>query len=440
MNGLHIRIGLLLAFVSVLSAASVVNTYSAVKPLHDTYVLGQTQFSPGSAASMRVIVAKAVSLASSEPVPGAKVAIELRAGDGKRTAVYEGATNQRGTLDASFRIPDLAEGSYTMVVRTQSEFGRDELEREVTLRRAAKILLTTDKPLYQPAQTMHIRALALNEGDLRPVAAEKLILEVEDSKGNKVFKKAGDLSKFGIASADFVLAHEVNMGTYKVRALLGKAQAEKTVEVKRYVLPKFKVEVTTDKKFYLPGETAKGSVQSDYFFGKPVAGGKVTLKASTFDVKFNDFATLDGQTDKNGRYEFELKLPEHFVGQPLEKGDALLKLEVKVKDTADHTETVTKTYNVAKDAIRLAVIPESGKVVPGVENILYVFASYPDGEPAQAAVTLEAGERTLKGSTDASGIVEFKLTPRGEEMRPPQLRRGRRFGPMPMDEGAPGLD
>jgi len=46
---------------------------------------------------------------------------------------------------------------------------------------------------------------------------------VEDSRGNKVFKKVTETDKFGIASAEFPLADEVNLGTYHLRALLGDA-------------------------------------------------------------------------------------------------------------------------------------------------------------------------------------------------------------------------
>ena len=77
---------------------------------------------------------------------------------------------------------------------------------------------------------------------------------------------------FGIAAVDFTLADEVNMGTYTLRAILPQGQAEKKVRVERYVLPKFKTTLTTEKPYYLPGDTVKGSVQADYFFGKPVAG------------------------------------------------------------------------------------------------------------------------------------------------------------------------
>ena len=51
------------------------------------------------------------------------------------------------------------------------------------------ILLTTEKPIYQPGQTIHVRALALDRSNHEAAASRKLTFEVEDSRGNKVFKK-----------------------------------------------------------------------------------------------------------------------------------------------------------------------------------------------------------------------------------------------------------
>ena len=212
------------------------------------------------------------------------------------------------------------------------------------------MLLVSDKPLYQPGQLMHLRALALRSFDLKPAAGADLTFEVEDGKGNKVFKQALKTSDFGVASADFQLADEVNAGDYHIRAILGDHTADKTVTVKPYVLPKFKADVTADKKFYLPKETIKADLQSDYFFGKPVAGAKVKVTASTFDVAFKDFQTVDLKTDAKGHAKFEIQLPDYFVGQPLQKGDALVKIEAKVTDSADHTETITRTYPVSDQA------------------------------------------------------------------------------------------
>src|SRR5262249_8815957 len=189
-------------------------------------------------------------------------------------------------------------------------------------------------------------------------------------------------NEFGVASVDFQLADEVNMGDYHLRAFVGEVKAEKTVNVKRYVLPKFKVEVKADKTFYLPKETIKAELQSDYFFGKPVTKAKIEVTASTFDVAFRKFQTWNGSTDENGHAKFEIKLPDYFVGQPLQKGDALVKLDVKVLDSADHSETAAKTYTVSDQPIRVSLIAEGGKLVPDMENRLFAAAIYPDGSPA----------------------------------------------------------
>src|SRR5205807_3153004 len=140
-----------------------------------------------------------------------------------------------------------------------------------------------------------------------------------------------------------------------------------------------------DKRFYLPKETIKATLQSDYFFGKPLSNAKVEVTASTFDVAFRAFQTWKGQTDANGHLKFEITLPDYFVGQPLQKGDALVKLDVKVTDTADHGETVTRTYNVSDQPIRVSLIPEGGRLVPGMENRVFAAAIYPDGSPAACA-------------------------------------------------------
>jgi len=85
-------------------------------------------------------------------------------------------------------------------------------------------------------------------------ANRKITFELEDSRGNKVFKKATQADQFGVASAEFGLADEVNLGTYHVRALMGDPDAPTNRAValnrERYVLAKFKagVEFTEKRK------------------------------------------------------------------------------------------------------------------------------------------------------------------------------------------------
>jgi hypothetical protein len=390
---------------------------------HESSVTASQEFYAGSTAALRCSVHGVRSMTDTLPLAGAQVDLSLRPADGKGKAValFSGKTGKDGVAAVRFPVPQVPTGKYVLQVNTRSVFGEDKLERPVQIKADAKILLVTDKPLYQPGQLMHIRALALRPFDLKPVKAD-LVFEVEDAKGNKVFKQAHKTSAYGIAHVDFQLADEVNTGDYQIRAIMGPQQAQKTVTVKPYVLPKFKVNVSADKSFYLPKETVKAELQTDYFFGKPVAHAKVKVTASTFDVAFKAFQTWEGKTDAAGHAKFEIKLPDYFVGQPLQKGDALVKLEVKVTDTADHSETVNRSYTVSDQSIRVSLIPEGGRLVPGMENLVYAAAIYPDGTPAVCDINLWTGKEA-KGKplaavkTNAAGLAEFKITPKTEQFR-----------------------
>src|SRR5207253_1881966 len=111
-------------------------------------------------------------------------------------------------------------------------------------------------------QTIRLRALALRQPDLKPVAGEQAVFTVTDPKGNVIYKQVVTTSKYGIAAlfhrpgseqdeeAACPLADELIEGTYTVACKVGDVEGRMNVEVRRYVLPKFKVEVKTDKPFF----------------------------------------------------------------------------------------------------------------------------------------------------------------------------------------------
>jgi hypothetical protein len=373
---------------------------------HEVRVLMSDRVAPASQVAGRVIVS-AIAPSTAIPVEDAQVSIELNG-----RSLFEGRTDARGVAEPKLSIPDLNEGDYTLKVHARSAFPSTS---SIPLRivKSNKVLLITDKPLYQPGQEVLIRALALDELNLKPASGSELLFEIEDGRGNKVFKRRAKTSEFGIAHSKFELAGEAGLGEYKLTATLGKVKTEKSFTVKRYVLPRFEIKTEVEKKYYLPKETVKGTLNVRYFFGKPVAGGEIEIKASTFDVEFKEFASIKpGKTDKEGKASFEVPLPDYFVGQPLEKGDAFVKLDISIKDAAEHVEKITRTYPVASQPLRLTLVPESGRIVPDVENVVYLLATYPDGTPAATEFTLRAGRIETSGKTDeASGFTAVRITP-----------------------------
>jgi 5-hydroxyisourate hydrolase-like protein (transthyretin family) len=371
------------------------------------FVYGQPALSPGKPAAFRVFVLDAN---KKKPLSGAAVSVSLEGPDGKSRSLAEATTGDDGIVRITGDLPpDLAEGKYQLKVEADSSAGTSDLTRDVTVKRSWKTMVSTDKPLYQPGQTIHIRTLTLGRADLAPVASQPITLTVQDPKGNKVFKKVQKTSAFGIASADFILADQVNTGDYAIEAAFGDTVSRRNVEVKHYTLPRYRIELTPGRGFYQPGDNVGVDLKAVYTFGKPVRDADVHITAEEFLETFRPFADARGRTDAEGRFHVELPLPTTLAGQAIKKGDALVKLRAKVTDSAGHSQEKSIDVTVAEEPIRIEVFPESGLLVPGVENLLYIVTAYPDGTPAVTTVTVGREVQTVK--TSSYGIAKVKMLP-----------------------------
>ena len=181
------------------------------------HILGQTQYLAGSQAAIRVIVSDAN---NNDIAETGTIRIELLIPNQKSRPLFSGRLNRHGTIEAQFRFPAAFTGKYEIRYVADTPIGSTEFTQAVQLEDKASILLTTEKPIYQPGQIhRQCRALALDRADYKAETDSKLTFELEDSRGNKIFKKSTATVKFGIASAEFSLADEVNLGTYHLLVL-----------------------------------------------------------------------------------------------------------------------------------------------------------------------------------------------------------------------------
>lgn len=373
----------------------------------EAVLVGQSELTPGVPGRFRILVRDARAWAF---IPEARVRATLRDVGGRAVWSGEARTDASGVALVEAVLPISApEGSYRLALVASSVQGSADLEHAIELRRAFRVLLSTDKPLYQPGQTIHIRALALGAFDLRPAAGLPATIEVKDGKGNKVFKHLGVISDFGLVAGDFVLADQVNTGSYSVSATVGDTSSERTVTVDRYVLPRFAVEIHTDRAFYLPGETIEGTVTARYTFGEPVVRGRVRVAASEYVERLREISIAEGETNASGRFAFRLPLKDVFAGVAVKGGDALVSLEATVADAAGHTQTRSRELTVSSESIRIDLVPEAGRLVPGVENTVWVVTSYPDGRPARTEIVVSATRERV--ATSEAGIARLRVVP-----------------------------
>ncbi|HEV3078950.1 MAG TPA: alpha-2-macroglobulin family protein, partial [Gemmataceae bacterium] len=322
-------------------------------------------------------------------------------------------TNAEGTGQPRFELPEWGDGEYELQVVARPTSGPEVLTERVHLKRSWKVMLTSDKPVYQPGQTIHVRSLALRQIDLKPVAGQTMTFSISDPKRNVIFKRADPNSKFGIAAIDCPLASEIIEGPYTIACQLGDTNSQLTVEVKKYVLPKFKVDVTLDQPYYQPGQKVKVQVHGEYFFGKPVVNGQVDIRLFTTDVQTNAARELKARTDASGNAKFEFALPDSLVGTEQNSGDAQISLDVKLIDTAGQEQTRRSARTVTANPIHLEVIPETVPLMQHQLNTIFVYASYADGRPARARLSISNSDKELV--TNSLGVASFEIDPESEQ-------------------------
>lgn len=332
---------------------------------------------PGQDESISLALFRA---AGAVDVPASStVSVELLR-DGATVAEASGWVAGRGRVPLA--IPAIDGGEYALRVSAKGF----RQQAQVRVEDGTLVFVETDKPIYKPGQTVHIRVLALN-ALLRPVAGQALV-EVLDAQGIKVFKKSVQVDDYGMGALDLPLSTEPNLGTWKVQATLGERRSQVDVRVERYVLPKYEVTVEPEKGWVLADERISGVISAEYSFGKPV-NGEVEIAASRYVGVWEEYAHIV-QPIRDGRMTFEVPAVQYAAGSPSGGGLGSVQLDVTVREQATgYEETTTRLVTVSNGSTVLRLIAEGTSFKPGLPFTLLVNVETPDQQPldAQAQVT-----------------------------------------------------
>ncbi|MBI3273265.1 MAG: hypothetical protein HYZ53_30015 [Planctomycetes bacterium] len=377
----------------------------------DLRVFAHDQASPGARA---LLACEVLDRKSSRPLPGARLEVFLRGPSSVDTAVAEAEAGADGTHLFFLNPPPMHQGECEWVVRARGPGDRrPEVRLPMDAQGARRISLFSDKPVYQPGQVVHLRARLEHVGLRRPVEDTPVVFEAEDARRNVVFRKEERTSRFGLVTVDCPLAEELNAGEWRLRARVagetggpaGSGVDELVVQVRRYVVPKFKVTLTTDRTAYAARDRIHGTVEAAYTVGGPVASGKVGLAMSLGDKSVS--SRLEGRTDAAGKWEFvgEVPAPNLFGARP---GDQeRLRLEATVTDAAGHAETRSIERLLESNVLKVSVHPIAPAVLRGLRNDCFVATRREGGRPASAKVMVPDGTLVSPIVTGEDGFGRF---------------------------------
>ncbi len=296
--------------------------------------------------------------------------------DGKQLSQAQG--NIKGNGQIQLNIPDLDEGDYTLQVKGDNF----QDEAVVKVENNYVIFLETDKPIYKPGQTLHMRMMTLNS-ELNPVS-ETVSVEILDAKGIKIFRQEKQTDDYGITTIDLPISTEPNLGTWKITASTAKTKTQIDVKVEEYVLPKYEVKADIPKDWFLVNEPIKGKVTATYSFGKPVKGTLI-IKATKYVGTWQEYASINLNID--GEAEFTVPAASYVAGVPQAGGNGNVKLEFTVnEDSTGYQEKTDTLLTVAQSSVNLKIIPSGSTFKPGLPYSFLTISETPDNQLVDATI------------------------------------------------------
>ncbi|XP_016303668.1 complement C3 [Sinocyclocheilus anshuiensis] len=147
------------------------------------------------------------------------------------------------------------------------------------------IFIQTDKPVYNPGDTVHYRDFVSNPEF--QAFNSTISLEIQNPDGIVIYGRANASASNGILSESYTLYTVVKEGRWKVVAKFDNVKENTfsaVFDVKKYVLPPFNVTLTPKKSYLsLDEEKLEVEVTARYLHGKPVKGVAFVL----FGIEIN---------------------------------------------------------------------------------------------------------------------------------------------------------
>ncbi len=316
-------------------------------------------------------------------------------------------------------IPAVNDGDYLLRAKVKTAFGDSVLDVPLPLYAPARVHVLTDRPLYEPGNTVKFRAVALKGSDLTPLDGRPGLWRVYDAQGMILLEERSPAGPWGITSGTFPLDSGAESGTWRVEWHSGGAVGTRSFTVKPFTLPRFRVEASPGKPFYRRGDrpVLKGDVR--YSSGAPVANARLELEWQVAGdwpppTSWVDGSALPKNATTNASGHFELTLPA--VPEDLRKQASLSAQIAAIDSSGDRVES-SAAILLSEDAIAISAVPElEGGLVEGFNNRLYLRGTTADGQVLTGVhLTVkrlwEPTDKGVNAPVDEDGVASLQIDP-----------------------------
>ncbi len=370
------------------------------------------------------------------PVAGASV----RLLDAKFQSAATGKTEAQGEVSLTYKKePEwlvVSSGNDTCVVRMGANADAlrigDWYSANWSPGRGDEILramMFTDRPLYQPAETVHLKGFLrlIEGGDFAVAEKQEAVLVLRDPQFDEVLRQDVTTDAQGTFDAELVLPRSP-LGNYLLQLEVEDAGVVTSVPLllAAYQPNAFKVTVDISEKFPAGSPAPQATIGGQYFFGGDLTSADVrwTLqyRQETFTPSGFDSFTFLGDEEEGAkpltlRGEVHLADSQSVSIQPMlptpEGAPFRGVLSAEVTDINQQTVTGQATFTRQASDFYLGIAHDEERVIPlGNELPLQIIAVQPDGQPLSApvetTVEIEHWRYHVVRTLGAGGAVTFR--------------------------------
>lgn len=249
----------------------------------------------------------------------------------------------------------------------------------------------TDRPAYRPGQTVYFKGVLrkrAGEGYNLPTL-NRAHIGVNDSGDKTVCEMDADVNAMGSFRGECSLTAGTALGGYTISASANGESWQGWFKVLEYRKPEFEVKQTPDRRFLVAGDTATVTLGAKYYFGAPVAKGKVSWRIYSQPAWGLSGDNDPGQSDEEDR---DYGGYSDFIGEGDttldENGNAWISI---VAQNHDMPYTYTLEVDVTDVSSRKVSSSAYLTVVPSLVSLNVKSGSYLSKPEAPVEIYLKAG-------------------------------------------------
>lgn len=316
------------------------------------------------------------------------------------------------------------------------------------------VYIYPNQPVYRPKSIVEFKGIIRrsNPNGFENYPEKELTVRIKDSRGAEVSKQVLKTNSHGSFSGSYEIEENAALGQYFIYAELDKGQQYTgNFFVEEYKKPEYKVGITLDKAQYLNGESIKGIVQADYYFGSPVQDAEVEYNVykKTFykpwwyfseyswwyeeyyanqddNQKYNNADFIysgTGKLDKEGRFDFDYSIKEDFKSkynnwwywdrEATYETDFIYIIQAKVTDKSRREISSTKTVYVTRSDFFMTAKADKYMYKPDEKVTVEVKALDFSDKPKQVSFEAVVNRLTWSGYPDYKQNKNYVTTVSG---------------------------